>query len=71
VADEDERSRRLELNRQVVREGRAPSSVPTGARYGSYWLVAARADDPPPSAALVYANERFELYRLGRASTFR
>jgi hypothetical protein len=62
--DEDERARRLRLNAEVLAGLRPPGEVPLERRYSSFYAVVRAEDAPPPSFERLYANDRFELYRI-------
>jgi hypothetical protein len=64
LVDEEERARRLRLNADVLAGRSPPGGVPLERRYSSYFAVVRAENDPPAGWTRLYANDRFELYRI-------
>jgi hypothetical protein len=64
LVDEEERTRRLRLNGEVLIGARRPDDLDLKRRYSSYFVLVRRSEDPPRGARRVYANDSFALYRI-------
>jgi hypothetical protein len=64
LVDDDERARRLRLNREVVTGRRPPGSVPLERRYSSVFAVLRAGERAPPRWRRVYGNADLVLYRM-------
>lgn len=64
LVDEDERARRLRLNREVVSGNRAPDSVPLEREYSSSFGVLRASEQAPAGWRRLYGNADLVLYRI-------
>jgi hypothetical protein len=68
LVDDDERHRRLELNRRVLTGSIDPLKVAPGD-YRAAFAVMRTSERAPASFRLLYRNDRFALYRIGSRGT--
>jgi hypothetical protein len=64
LVDDDERAERLELNRRVLSGELDPDTLELSRDYGSRYAVVERGSDVGGDFRRLYANDRFELYRI-------
>lgn len=64
LVDDNERARRLELNRRVLSGQLDPRDLELDRDYSSFYVLVDRRRTPPPGSHLVYRNEELALYDL-------
>ena len=64
VSHEDDRDRKLALNRSVLTGREQPSELDLSREYPSHYAVARRSERLPPSFRRLYANDEYVLYEI-------
>jgi hypothetical protein len=64
LVEPEERARRLRLNRRILSGEARPAADPVARAYAEHFAVIRTSERAPASFRRVYANDRFELYRI-------